>query len=256
MDGSIPIIIHIYGQRSRRHDKILIMATRDQQRLITGVVTGQIGIGKSTLINNILSKDVTGNDRAKMSYVVTNLERGTSEVQRFDGNRVSGFNLKIFDTPGWSDIGTKSLSDAQIVEDICKMTEGKVDFLYYCVSGRENVTSTDRKIFKLLTSNFTKKIWNHTIFVITFCNEMHESPNEFEEKIVSYRDDIRKALFHCDIPYDETTNILVVPAGDKSLCIWQQGGRRNNWREYLIEETCERIDSTSTLLKRKKCTIS
>ena len=241
------------------------MATRGQQKLITGVitgvVTGQVGIGKSTLINNILSKDVTVPGHAKMAYAGKHLERGTTEVQMFYEKSVFGSNLRIFDTPGWSDTSVKSHSDAQIIEDICKKTEGQVDFLYYCVSGRQNVNIADQKIFKLLNSKFTRKIWNQTIFVVTFCNEMSESPNNFEKKMISYKEQLRKALSHCGIPDDETEDILVVPAGDRSLSIWQQGGKQQNWMEYLIEETRARVQRDSTcsskiFQKKSTCTIS
>ena len=252
------LIIHIYGERSQDDDTILAMAA---QSPIIGVVTGQLGIGKSTLINNLLSKDVTAPGHAKMRATVEDLESGTKKVEMFDGDNV---NFRIFDTPGWSATMTPSQSpeqrtptkDTEIIEDICKKTEGKVDCLYYCVSARSVVDNSDRREFKLITSNFTKKIWNHTIFVITFCNELTESPKKFEEKMVTYRNNIRKVLSDCGIPYDETKDILVVPAGDANPCIWQQGGRRPNWMKYLREVTWERIDPTHTLLeKNTQCTI-
>ena len=220
---------------------------------ITGVVTGQVGIGKSTLINNILSKDVTRPGSAKMVSFRQDLDLGTKKVQMFEGNNIFGADLRIFDTPGWNNT---LISNGKIMEDICRETEGKVDFLYYCFS--KNVFACDRKVFEQLTSKFTRKIWNHTIFVGTFCNEMTESPKDFEERMVSHNNDIRRALFDCGIPYDETKDILVVPAGDANPRIWQQGGKRPNWMEYLIEETCKRMDSTHTLLTRPRntCTIS
>ena len=64
-----------------------------------------------------------------------------------------------------------------------------------------------------------------------------KSPKDFEEKMTSYRNDIRKALSDCGIPADETKDILVVPAGDANPCIFQQAGKRPNWMEYLREET-------------------
>ena len=224
------------------------------QRPITGVVTGQLGIGKSTLINNLLRNDMTEPaDRAKIRSVFEDLESGTKRVQLFYGSEINNY-MNIFDTPGCS---ATTITDEAIIEEIYRKTEGKVDFLYYCISARNDVAKSDRKMFKLLTSNFKKKIWNHTIFVITFCNEMGgETPKDFEEKMLSYRNDIRSALAHCGIPHDETQDILIVPAGNKSPCIWQQGGRRSSWTEYLREMTRERIDSTHTLLKRStKCNV-
>ena len=225
------------------------------QSPITGVVTGQVGIGKSALINNLLLKDVTKNDRARSVSAAMSLDSGTVKVQPFDGTSICVTDLRIFDTPGLNHVHNR---DAAIIEDICRETEGNVDFLYYCISGRGDVYACDMRSFKLLTSNFTKKIWNHTIFVITFCNEMSESPKKFEEKMVSYKNDIREALFHCGIPYDETKDILVVPAGDANPRIFQQAGKQPNWMKYLIEETRKRKDSTHTLLTRSKsmCTIS
>ena len=190
-----------------------------------------------------------------MRAAVEDLKSGTKEVKNlmFDGDKI---NFRIFDTPGWND--TTPTKDAQIIEDICKKTEGKVDFLYYCVSARSDVVSSDWKVFKLLTSTFTKTIWNHTIFVITFCNNSTKPPKDFGEKMVSYKKDIRKALSNCGIPYDETKDILVVPAGDANPCIWQQAGQQPNWMKYLREVTWERIDPTGALLERRQhvtCTI-
>ena len=87
-----------------------------------------------------------------MRAAVEDLKSATKKVEMFDGDNI---NLRIFDAPGWSD--TTPTKDAQIIEDVCKKTEGKVDFLYYCVSAHHDVSISDRRVFKLLTSKFTKR---------------------------------------------------------------------------------------------------
>ena len=139
-------------------------------RGMTLVTAGQSGVGKSTLVKNLLH--LADND-ADTPIAGQSPDSVTKEVKSFI-SCINGVTITIVDTPGLA--ATSDNEEKKIIAELTKVTEGCADMLLYCVnmgpSGR--IGNSDRKIVQLLTSVFTPEIWERAILVLTFGDDVKE----------------------------------------------------------------------------------
>ena len=216
------------------------MAWEGEHRRI--VVTGKVGIGKSTLINNYLGLDVTTDEGAEFSDMKA--DRTTKEVKSYckSGKEFRGEKWDVYDTPGWSDSDHDNFSHIDILCNIYRQTKGDVDVLYYCFSARYDIEEEDIDTFKLLTTIFGQNIWKYTVFVMTFANDINLDVEEYHTKIKKYEEDIKNGLKKANVSEDIVSKTTIVSAGDESFHIFQLKG---NWKDHLFEESSRRMSPYS-----------
>ena len=131
---------------------------------VTLVTAGRSGVGKSTLIGNILklSDKDTG---PKCLHSPSSFDK---EVQAYSILR-GGVSVRIVDTP---DITDSDVNDSKAIAELQEKTGGKCDALLYCVSllPDSKIDKSDEKLMKKLTRIFGEEMWKHTILVLTFTN--------------------------------------------------------------------------------------
>lgn len=133
-----------------------------QRKDITMVTAGRSGVGKTTLIHNLLKIEDKTDKCKKSSSIVTR------RVELLAGIREEVM-VKMLDMP---DISTKDVDHEKAMAELQEMTGGKCDMLLYCVSllPDSKVDKVDEMIIKMLTLVFGKDVWKHTILVLTFSN--------------------------------------------------------------------------------------
>ena len=154
------------------------------------MVIGKIGTGKTTLINNIIGKDIL---KAKFSF-----SRVTHLTEQITGKLTLGqvtYDINFIDTIGLSDaVGAPSSSDnftnPQIIESIkIAIKERFKDGLSLVIItlNLQSYTKDDKDMFKILESNFKPLFWQLAILVFTHSDGMVE--REVEQRVQSFKND-------------------------------------------------------------------
>ena len=136
-----------------------------QGRGMTLVTAGQSGAGKSTLVKNLLR---LGEDDAQKPQILHSPTSVTETVQIYN-ETVDRVPVRIVDMPG---LVAPDQNEKKIIAQLKKETNGEADMLLYCVSMApcSKLGYIDRDIVQLLTSTFSKQIWERTILVLTFAD--------------------------------------------------------------------------------------
>ena len=162
------------------------------------MVTGRVGQGKSTLVNNLFGKEVAMEGDGPRSV--------THGIQSFT-EYIRGVKVTLIDTPGFND---PKWSDLHTVTEIGKV--GSIDLILFCVRMDGRVEKTDYRIMRKLTRGFGQSIWEHAVFVLTFANKV--DPDTFENKWAEWDEVLHEyARTKGEIQPDIAQRIPVVVAG-------------------------------------------
>ena len=131
-----------------------IMAEYDSE--ITIVLAGKSGVGKSTLMNNLLRKDTV----IRMSPVSTT-ERFIVEEGTHDR-----IKIRVIDTRGLAELKSDKKKE---LKRLSSFTNGKADILLYCVPVGPGSKFDDANpvTMRCLTEAYGKQIWDHCVLVFT-----------------------------------------------------------------------------------------
>ena len=121
------------------------------------LVIGPTGSGKSTLTNALMGTSVAKAEHGAASV--------TSQVKEYEGE-YEGIKIRVYDTTGFSDGGGKS--DDSIVREIAK--NNKFDLILICIRMDGRVDNKVRRMFIVLGSMITEKMWKRAVIVYTFAN--------------------------------------------------------------------------------------
>ena len=134
------------------------------------LVCGQSGIGKSSLLNFLLRKevfDVGGPSAENQNKILfDNFDPCTKHVEGVTVN-VQGVLLTIFDSPGLQD-GTEN--DAEYLQDMYKKCSDAHLVLYCMDMTTTRWLPSEVKATKLVTEKFGKSFWEKSILVLTKAN--------------------------------------------------------------------------------------
>ena len=218
------------------------------RRQITLVTAGRSGVGKSTLIGNMLNLkgDAAPRHRHGPSSTTTDVNLYTSIM--------GGIEVRIIDTPGLAATDVNELKSIAALQD---MSGGKADMLLYCISILPNskIDQRDQIIIKILSRVFGKNIWEHAVLVFTFANvvTMLAETEDIPELVKEYADKFQSVLqsicpsfsvisiFSCcqNQVKRPSSMIVALPAGlvpDKELV---EGGY---WDESIYMEALKKCD--------------
>jgi len=145
------------------------------------VISGKMGVGKSSLINGLVGREVSKEATSVMS--VTNEITSYSFPMKVKDSAVQKtIEVTVLDTPGLGDpFGNEEANIAAIAEH-CKYC----DLLIYCMDMRVRFTEDDAKGMKELTSRVGQQVWNSTVFVLTFANEVKPPPQSSKSRFWYY----------------------------------------------------------------------
>ena len=132
------------------------------------VATGQVGQGKSKLVNSLMGKVVAKEGTGPRS-VTHNLENYTDYI--------NGVKVTIVDTPGFNDV---CISDKDTTLELAKeICEEPVDLILFCVRMDRRIETEIDTIIQNMTLMLERSIWRYAIFVLTFANKV--DPASFAE---------------------------------------------------------------------------
>ena len=198
-------------------------ATRRKE--ITLVTAGRSGVGKSTLVQNLLrltgEADLVPQSRHSPSSV-------TTEVKVYSSYRAEEeVTIRMIDMPG---LFTSDVNDSRVLAELQEKTGGRCDMMLYCVSllPDSKIDKEDEQIIDKLTRVFGKEVLEHTLLVLTFANAVKELyPDQSIEDLVDeygkkFQSMLRRSisvvsLYSCDHQQNLTRRdpsiIVALPAG-------------------------------------------
>lgn len=139
---------------------LLITLENCYSKPIEMVVFGQAGVGKSSLINFLMNKEV--------AYVGHD-DTGTTNVNYYETHQY-GFDFKIFDTPGLFD---STNSDQEIMRTIIKDAK-RFNILLVCYDlSAKRLSDNDVQLKNLIVENFGKETLDYTLIIYTKANEIN-----------------------------------------------------------------------------------
>jgi len=149
---------------TREEAQLYFQELASQGKSIRILLTGQVGQGKSKLVNSLIGKTLAKECAGPCSV--------TQKIESFTEN-IDGVNVTVIDTPGFSD---PSKSDRDVIQEMSEESN-KIDVVLFCVKMDRRMQKADYRIMRKLTRAFGKSIWEHALFVLTFANKV--DPTKF-----------------------------------------------------------------------------
>ena len=188
------------------------------------VIIGRVGMGKSSLFNSLFgAKIVPEGDSCRAI---------TTDVTVKD-YVVNGITVKLVDTPGFGYLDGDPTD--KVMEQIAENIPGRgenVTLVLYCLSMGERLNTSDRDIAKCITERYKEKLWENTIFALTYANRVtlprDASPggevnhgkdlalaSHFNKLVAEFTEDIRTKLLRgvCELDQTIADGVPVLPVG-------------------------------------------
>ena len=212
------------------------------------LVTGKVGVGKQTLVNQLIGENVseTGED---LLGVTRELVKGTTVK--------NGILINICDTPGLGDADLEDYDTLQNARGEC----GEIDLFLFCIKITDRFERIHNEAMENITDIFGRDIWKKAMFVLTFANE-YKPDEKFVDKVKAWTQQLKKRISKIS-GLQVGNKVPVIPAGhtapklpDRASWIsefWIQGFRRMGFKAmvklYIInqERTTEEMKSSQEM---------
>ena len=178
------------------------------------LVTGKTGVGKSSLVNAIVGKDVAQEGK--------NLGGVTRDVSCHEAV-VNDVKFEIWDSPGLQDITEEDDTVTKRIQHTLRQKCSHLHLLLYCIRmDRDRIEKSELEAIKLLSEVFKPKIWETAVFALTFANRVlppsemecdKEIAQWFTGRIIEFQEMIVRALVESGVRQDNANNIPVIPTG-------------------------------------------
>ena len=198
------------------------------------VISGKMGVGKSSLINGLVGKEVSKEATSVMA--VTNEIMSYSFTMKVEDTTVQkAINVTVLDTPGFADPFRDEEANLKVIADHCS----NCDLLIYCIDIRVRFSKDDEIGIKRLTDLVGPQVWNNTVFALTFANDVKHPPKSysfrsnfwyyasfgyynaekdgklelFQRLRSEWENSIHQTLKHQNLPDTVTDDLSIVPTG-------------------------------------------
>lgn len=144
------------------------------------VAVGRGGVGKSTLVNNLL-----GLKEGDEQYCPPgNLARAKTKSIQVCKVSIHGVEVHIVDTPGLG-ASLDDIDPKHVIEELSKHAK-HADLLFYCTSLHPGarLDRTDVKIVQLFTKAYGLDVWKRAFLLLTFANQ--SNPTDYIERVKDY----------------------------------------------------------------------
>ena len=155
------------------------------------LVVGATGTGKSTLINNILGKEVAEVGSSPLSV--------TDEIRYYDDS-ICGVKVKIYDSPGLGDSSNDPGKEERHLKEMEDIMRGNIAMVIFCFNMTEKrMTSWNIQTFKTYHRRLNLK-WNKVIIALTHadvvpCHQKTRPPEEvYKESLKKWELNIWQVL--------------------------------------------------------------
>ena len=211
-----------------------IIGEIEDDKNVTILVTGETGVGKSSLINGLIGMVVakTGSDVAgvtKATNIITMTKKGIA--------------INIIDTPGFND---RFLKDEDTLQN-AHQKGGQIDLLLFCLKIKGRFMKHHVVEMKTITDVLGEDIWKKAVFVLTFANKFNDSTEEenvkeLQTKLNEWERELKMSMKEI-INHEIAEKIPIVPTGHKEPQLpgrpswisefWIQGFRRMSFKSML-----------------------
>ena len=156
------------------------------------LVIGRTGVGKSTLINNLLGKEVAS--------VGHTLRSETPTVNPHEG-MVEGVPIAVYDTPGLGDIK----GEEEEAKHLCMMKDllavGKIHLVVYCFQMNKTIMISSH-VGPLCKYHKIGVDWKRSVIALTFADALYVPESDrklpmsqfFDERLAFWRKQLKKEL--------------------------------------------------------------
>ena len=212
------------------------------------LVTGRMGSGKTTFIRGLTEEYVPPTD---------SLLPHTTKVMPYDQTR-EGSNCIFFDTPGLKDDENSSNDYAYLREMVRK--NGEPNLLVFAIKMDEfTFQEEDLEAVLNVSSAFGWKIWQRSMFILTFANVVQKSGRDtdsvesklyFSKLLDKHQLEIAKVLRKNSVRDEVINAIPVVPVGLVSKPSIPADRREVSWIEEFWQEAFKILRKTKPTYTR------
>jgi predicted GTPase len=224
----------------------------DESRTLSILFTGKTGVGKSSLANALVGREVSPEGES--------LNPETLDVFNYRA-AIAGVDVTIWDCPGLQDGTSNEAEYLNKMATKCK----ELDLVLYCTRMDDTrIRDEDYETIKTLTRAFGEGIWENAIFTLTFANEVKKAVRTrsrgqsasastappvdqkefFLSRLSQWESKLKEALLKAGVSQEIIRKTIVVPVGyqdDLSL------PDRNNWLSKFWLTCLQRINKRATL---------
>ena len=181
--------------------------------LISILVAGKTGTGKSSLINSINGSDIATKCETQLKSYPAQVEVVMDDIY----HQSEVIDVTFWDSPGIGNV----FSDEEALFKLLAKKGSETDLLLYCLDMRQRLSKDDVKGITQLTEALGPQLWKNTIFVLTFANEVKPPPGSgddraryFSDVFLTWNDVIGRLLRErLSVPEEIIGDVAIVPTG-------------------------------------------